>query len=481
MLSSRKLLARRPLMVTAIVAVMATWAPAALATWSAPATVSAPHDAISDLQLASGPNGDLLAWRYYDLIPPAMEIFGAPGARYAVAPPGGSFGPERQLPASYATGPLVNLGEGGVAQLIMRRTGVDTTEPEVALGNVDGVFGAPQRIHASVWGQHASLAGNLRGELLLAWISSPRSGQRQVWVSVRLAGRRFGTPKLLSAHANGLSVTVAVGPPDHSPNIGGCSCDMVVAFDSKNGRMLASVLPHGPHAWGPVQDIGPAAEGTINEVAPYIGRDGRVTVAWYHEQLSEGGPLGPGYTQVAMQPPGAHRFGPPQTLERDPPTATIGGEPMVVGEGGRVLAFLAQPGTPVSGFTPAVVKVAYRKGNRFTAPETISPPGQQASELAAAEGPIGPIVTWIGRAISLPSSPSTSNPAVYAAVSATQVDQLEAPQQVSPAEHATAPIPVYSSNGSRWIVAWTGRPQDQSPLTTGPLVVRASFCQLDCR
>lgn len=459
---------------------MAGWAPTALAAWSAPATVSAPHDAISDLHLASGPDGDLLAWSYNDLVPPAREIFGATSASYAVAPLGGSFGAERPLPASYATGPLVNLGDGGVAQLILRRTGLDTSEPEVALGNVGGVFGAPQRIHASVWGHSVSLAGNSRGELLLAWITSPRPGHRQVWVSVRLAGRRFGAPQLLDAQANGLSVTAVVGPPDHRANIGGCSCDMVVVFDSKQGRLLASVLPHGPHAWGPVQDIGQAAVGTMNEVSAYIGRDGRVTVAWYHEQLSEGGPLGPGYLQVAMQPPGAHRFAPAQTLERDLPTATAGGEPAIVGEGGRILAFLAQPGTPVSGFTPSVLKVAYRSANRFTAPRTISAPGQQASELAAAEEPDGAIVTWIGTAISPPSSGLASDGAVYAAVSNRYADRLEAPQQVSPDEHAAAAKPNYSAYGNRWIVAWTSRPRYQAPLAPGPLVVRASFCIKSC-
>ena len=177
--------------------VLALSAPAARASWSAPQTVSAPHDAISNLQLISSPGGDLLAWRYSDLVPPAREIFGAPRASYARAPVTGMFEAEHQLPASYATGPLVNLGgEGKVAQLILRRTGPDTAEPEVALGNASGLFVSPQRIHASVWGGHASLAGNLRGELLLAWMSSPRAGQRQVWVSVRLAGKRITSANL---------------------------------------------------------------------------------------------------------------------------------------------------------------------------------------------------------------------------------------------------------------------------------------------
>lgn len=460
--------------------VLALSAAAALASWSSPQTVSAAHDAISDLQLVSSPSGDLLAWHYSDLVPPAREIAGPPRASYARAPVTGTFGPEHQLPASYATGPLVNLGgEGKVAQLILRRTGPDTAEPEVALGSASGVFASPLRIHASVWAGHASLAGNFHGELLLAWISSPRAGHRQVWVSMRLAGKRFGAPQLIDANANGLSVTAAVGPPVHRTNIGGCSCDMVVVFDSKRGRLLASVLPHGPHTWGPVQDVGPAAQGTLNQVTAYVGRDGRVIVAWYHEQLSEGGPLGPGYTQVAVLPPGARRFAPAQTLERDQPTATIGGEPAIVVEGGRILAFLAQPGTPVSGFTPAVVKISYRTGNRFGRPETISPVGQQASELLATQGLSGGILTWIGSATALPSPSPVFPSAVYAAISNAAGTRLESPQRVSSDEHATAAVATQTSSAG-WIVAWTNRSQYQSPSLPGPLVVRVSLCSEAC-
>jgi len=468
-------------MVVATVAVLAGWAPAALAAWSAPSTVSAAHDAVSDLRLASGPQGDLLAWRFNDLVPPARQIFGATGASDAVALTGGAFGPERRLPASFATGSLVKLGGGSVAQLVLRRTGIDTSEPEVALGKVAGAFGPPQRIRTSVWGDSVSLAGDARGELLLAWITSPHPGLRQVWVSVRLAGGRFGAPRLLGGHADGLAVTAAVGPAAHRSDVGGCSCDMVVVFDTKRGRLLARMLPHGPHAWGPLQDVGPAAVGTSNQVSTFIGRDGRVTVAWYHEQLSEGGPLGPGFLQVAMQAPGARRFGPVQTLERDLPSATAGGEPVIVGEGGRMLAFLAAPGAPVSGLTPAVVKVAYRSGNRFGAPRTITPPGQQAAELAAGEEPDGAIVTWIGSALSPASPAEASNGAVYAAVSDPRVSRLEAAQRVSADEHAASPIPIFSTYENRWIVAWTSRPDYRWPLTSGPAVVRVSFCPSPCR
>jgi hypothetical protein len=469
--------ARRLLILGAAVVFLAAWAPSARAQWSAPVTISARHDQIGDLQLASGPFGDLLAWKCWDLIG-AKEVFGPPGARDSVAAAGGSFGPERQLPSAYASGPLVNLGEGHIAQLTFLPSGLDTNTVEVTLGEVNGRFDAPQRIRASVWGHSASLAGNSRGELLLAWISSPRPAHRQVWISMRPAGGRFGPPQLLSARANGLSVTPAVGHPAHRTDLGGFASDMVVAFDSKQGRMLARVRLHG-HAWGPLQDIGAAAVGRGNEVAtPYIGSDGRMTVAWYHAQLSEGGPTGPGYTQVAVLAPGRSRFGAPQTLERDPPAVAIGGEPVVVANDGRgrIVAFLAHPVVPAAGVAPTVVKVAYGKGTRFQAPQTISPAGQQAGDLAAAEGPRGEILTWIRD-----EPPSYVEGAVYAAIGDPLKNRLGASQQVSPSEHVGIAAPAYSPSGGRWIVAWASRPQYQSALTPGPMIVRASFCQGLCR
>ncbi|HYM54364.1 MAG TPA: hypothetical protein VES97_03315, partial [Solirubrobacteraceae bacterium] len=480
--ASGKPLAARPRLVLvaalAVMVVMAVWAQPARAGWSAPATISAPHDQIGALQLASGPFGDLLSWKYWDLVG-SRGIFGAPGARLAVAGPGGSFSRERRLPSSYATGPLVDLGQGHVAQLTFVPSAGNTTALEVRLGEVDGRFGAAQRIRASMWAARASLAGNWRGELLLAWISSPRSGHRQVWASTRPAGGRFGPPQLLSARANGLSVTAAVGPAAHRTDLGGFASDMVVAFDSKRGRMLARVRPH-LRPWGPVQDIGPAAVGSDNEVAPpSIGRDGRVTIAWYHEQLSEGGPLGPGYVQVAVLPPGAHRFQAAQTLERDPPSVGVGGEPRVVADDGhgRIVAFLAHPSAPAGGMVaPAVVKVAYGKGSRFGAPRRISPAGQDAGDLSAAEGERGEILSWIRE-----DPPSHADGTVYVAIDEPPENGLGAPQQASPPEHVSVAVPAYSPSSGRWIVAWAGRPLYQTMFAPGPMLVRESFCPEPCR
>jgi hypothetical protein len=476
----RALLVPRPLVLVALVAVMGAWTPAARASWSAPTTVSEPHDAIGGLQLASGSTADLLTWSYYDLVPPARQIFGAPGARYAVARSGGPFGPERRLPASYASAPMVNLGGGHVAQLILVRTSINTSRPEVALGDVHGSFGAPKRIPgASVENWQARLVGNARGELLFTCISAEADGyHRVVWASTRAPGGSFGPPQLVSYSSEAEHVTAAIGPQG----------DMLVAFASKWGRMLARVRRHGQR-WGPLQNVGPAAGGNENDVTPFVAVHGRIILAWYETQLGEGGPY-PGFTRVAVQPAGASRFRPQQVLERDNmglSGALIGARPapVVIAVDGRapIVVFLApgetQPTTSPTQLTtsplefPAVVKVAYPKGLGFSASQAISPAGRQAGDVAAAASPNGAIITWVAGTYETGSvSASWFLPAT---------GLFGPPEQVSPSERVEIAVPTYSTSGDRWIIAWAGRPKYQSPMSPGPTLVRVSFCRGACR
>ncbi len=422
----------------------------------------------------------MVSWRFYDLAPPPHQIFRPPGASYAAAPVFGPFGAPRRLPTSYASGPLVALGGGGVAQLILRRTGVNTARPSVAIGDVSGRFGPALRVRGTVWVGRASLAGNRNGELLLAWISSSRAGHRQVWASVRLPGRGFAAPQLISSSANGLAVTASVGPGSHALVSGRTASDMVVAFDSKSGRMLVRVRQHGG-GWGAVADVGPAAVGNDTEVAtPYIGRNGRIVVAWYHRQLSESGDMGPSYTQIAVRPPGRGRFLPPQTLAKSQNGPLSGDVALIGGEGyPPLLAFLATASSSEPTPARSVVRVSSSHGDRFSTARTISLPGQWASGVAAAVGLGGPIVTWLGGP-NPPFSAVSSGAAVYAALGAPGSNRLGAAVEVSPAEHVQSAAPLRTENGARWIVAWIGLPQYLSPESTGRSVVRVTTCAERC-
>jgi len=105
---------------------------------------------------------------------------------------------------------------------------------------------------------------------------------------------------------------------------------------------------------------------------------------------------------------------------------------------------------------------------------------KQVSDLASAEGPRGEIVTWSGG----PNSPFSAlgpAPAIYAAVSEPTAVRLGPVQQVSPNEQAELAAPVYSPAGGRWIIAWRGHPQYQSPMSPGPTLVRVAFCPGACQ
>jgi hypothetical protein len=453
-----------------LAAALAAFAPAAPAAWSSPVTVSSAHGAEGELALASGTAashaiGDMVAWKHADLRPDGL--FGPMGESYAFAAAPGSFGPEHALPASY-NGPLVDFGSGRVGQVIYVRNGIDRNRLKVALGWVDGSFAVSQEITASVERQTATLAGDPAGCALVAWISRRRTAHREVWASVRAPNGRFGAPQLISAKANGLAVTATVGPPGHRNPM---PCDMAVAFDSKRGRMLVRVRPHD-RGWGPVQDIGPAAVGTENDVTPFIGRDGRVVVAWFHEQLSEGGPLGAGFTQVAVEPPGAHHFNHPQTLEREP-VSQLGppqGKPVVVSAAGRgrLVAFLARRGTPSSLGSSAVVRVSYGSRYSYSSPQTISPVGEGASDLTGAEGSFGSILTWIGIQTIGPSPPGIRT-SVYAAITRAGQTRIAGAERVASGEGLSVRASSYVL-GPPWIVAWIGGVSGQEivRVSTGP-------------
>ena len=473
--SGNRLLARRLLILAAVVVVMAAWVPAARAAWSAPVTVSAPHSWIDSLQLASGPYGDLLAWRYEDLIV-AKGIFGPSGARYAVAPPGGSFGPERQLPNRYASGPLVNLGGGLFAQVILKPHGLNLSTPSVTIDRVDGTFVAPLPIHGSVFANRISVAGNARGDLLASWISADaHGGHRVVFASVRFAGGRFGAPQVMSDRGAPEQVRAAIG----------ARRDMIVTFDSgqARGQLLARVRRAG-HSWGPIQHLGPAAVGTENDVTPYAGNYGGFVVAWYHTQLCEGGCLSPGYTDVAVQASNRNRFRPAQLLERDP--IGLAGAPIgrslapAVAAHGAMIAFLAA-GRAAAGAvpTPAVVKVAYFHGTQFTRRETVSPPNEQASDLTVATGRSGQMLTWIRD-----DPPSYGDGTVFAAVRLPNTGfypGFAPPEQVSPTEHVSSVLATFNiashwpqNSISPWTVAWVSNPGREGPAGKVQALVRVS-------
>jgi hypothetical protein len=235
--------------------------------------------------------------------------------------------------------------------------------------------------------------------------------------------------------------------------------------------------------------LGRAAGGTENDVTPFVAEHGRIVVAWYETQLCSGGCVSPGFVRVAVQPAAKSRFRPEQVLNRDNmglARAPIGASfaPIVIAARGHspMVIFLARGATPPMAVSPGSVgvKVAYPKGLGFAAPQTISPVDQQASDVAAAAGPNGVILTWIRE-----DPPSYYTGTVFAAVRLPETGLFGQPEQVSPSEHAISALPTFNiasrwpnNSIAPWTVAWASRPLSEastvvrvsSPLCPSPLL-----------
>jgi hypothetical protein len=436
-------------------------APVAHAAWTTPQTVSAPGGFARLRALASGPAGELVS--FARALPARSGVAARERVYDALAAPGAPFGPQRALPASYTSGPMVALGGGRVAQLLLRPHGLNESTASVVLGAANGRFGVPHRVPGPrVFGGRAALAGNARGELLVTWIAAGSHGvHRVVWASRAARPARFGKAQIVSSRAQAEQVDAAMGPQG----------DAVVAFPDKWGHMLARVRRRRAGRWGPLQRIGLAAGGTENDVTPFVGRGGRIVVAWYETQLCSGGCESPGFTRVAVQPSGRSRFAGEQVLGRDPTglAGSFGGVrpgPVVVaaGRAAPIVVFLRRGGaraTPTSPSTiTSVVEVSRPRGDRFGAPQAISPAGEQAIDPAAAAGPTSVLVTWV-------RADDGFEGTVFATVGSSARYAFAPPEQVSPSEQADGELAVSASGAARgtsapWTVAWTSRGPDFS-------------------
>ena len=420
-------------------------APAALGAWSAPQTVSRPGAVAGVRAGASGSAGELLTLSVFQ--PGPHGASGPERVFETTARPGGAFGAPRPLPASYATGPMVDLGGGRVAQLILLPAGTNEFRAQVALGSVSGRFGAPRTVKgALVFGGRASLAGDARGDLVLAYIAAdPHGADRVVRASFASRGGSFCAPQTVSAGSQAEQVSAAMGPQG----------DAVVAFPDKYGHMLARIRRHGG-SLGPLQRIGLAAGGNLNAVTPFVGADGSVVVVWFETQLCDAC-VSPLFTRAAVQPAHRSRFLHEQLLQRDPAGSMgVSGAPAVVaaGKAAPIVAFLAVGGAPPPPLVPVVVMVSRLQGTSFSRPQPISPSTEQAMNVAAAADGSRVLVSWVRV-----DPPSYMGGSVFAAVASAPRFAFGPPSQVSPSELGSGPLPLSApatggAAAGSWTVAW---------------------------
>jgi hypothetical protein len=423
-------------------------APAAAATWTPPATISTPHTFVSGLEAGSSGNGAVVAdWGFQDGVGTGRSN-GVRGA--SLAPGATAFGGERPLPGD--TLRVIPYAQRSVAALIFTPgVATDRARVAVAFGSVDGPsLGAARTIQTDDVAFLPSMAMASDGTGLVAWISRASGNRRQVKVSLRAPGGRFGAPSIISGTGRANSITTAVGPQGQR----------LVAFE-KGGRLLARYRNAG-HNWGALQDLGPIAAGTDNELAALITSGGRAMIADVHRQLTEGGSGDPLLVDAWVQPVGATRFRAAQRLEQAgviQPTA-----PALVPVEGRaaVLAWVGgdpgAPGTPNGASTRVKVSVMGSDG-RFGAAQPLSAAAEPAKAVAgAAEGGTA-LISWIRIDAS-----SDGDGQVLAALRPPG-GAFGAPEEVSPHENAseTAPGFLGAPADRRPFVAWASRPGGEGP------------------
>lgn len=424
-------------------------APAAAATWTAPTTISAPHTFVSPLRSAASGNGTaVLDWRFQDGIGTGATA----GARGAALLPGASaFGPERTLPS--ATSKVVPYAQRSVAAL--QQTALDAAGRRVrlavAFGSADGPsLGTARTVATDDVAFVPSLAVGADGSGLLAWIARASGNRRVVKVSLRGPGGRFGAPSIIAGTGRANSIVGAVGARG----------ERVVAFE-RGGRLLARFRAVG-HNWGSIEDLGPVAAGTDNELAALIGGAGRATIADVHRQLSEGGSSAPLLVDAWVRPAGASRFRASQRLEAGGPVEAAAPVLRPLGQRGALLAWLgtdpASPGTPGGPGRRVAVSLMSEADGRFGAPQPLSAPGEAAAGLGGATNGDQAIVSWVRLA---PTSDSSGQVLASVRLSGAGFAPAEA---VSPFENASLTAPGFVPTAPATpFVAWASRPGGEGP------------------
>src|SRR3954447_5888602 len=361
--------------------------PAAAATWTAPATISTPHTFVFGLEAGSSGNGSVVAdWGFQDGVGTGRTN-GVRGA--SLAPGAGAFGGERTLPND--TLRVIPYAQRSVGALVFT-PGFATSRARVAVafGSADGPsLGTPRTIQTDDVAFLPSMALASDGTGLVAWISRASGNRRQVKVSLRAPGGRFGAPSIISGTGRANSITTAVGPQGQR----------LVAFE-RNGRLMARYRAAG-HSWGSLQDLGAVASGTDNELAALVTSGGRAMIADVHRQLTEGGSDAPLVVAAWVQPVGATRFRAGQRLEQGGVIQASAPALVPIEARGAALAWVGgDPGAPDTPNGPSTrVKVSVMgTDGRFAAAQPLSAAGEPVKAVAGGGGGGGARVQWGRRA-----------------------------------------------------------------------------------
>lgn len=385
----------------------------ASAQWSPPANLSTPHEFVDNPTLAFSSNG-LATWI-------ARDGTGNGATQGTFAAPLGGLERLVSRTAVISAPVLYGSTRAAAARLSGNRL-------SIVFGRTDGSFGAPELIADRANIRSVVLAGNQQGDLALAWFEDRGGFTDRVYIAVRPHGHPW-SPPLLQATDRVRSVSVAVSPKGA----------LLLAYDAR-GVIKARYKPATAPLFRHVQTI--RSQPTFfAKLRTAVTGNGRAYVGWAAQFLSEGGDIGDGFYEVAVQPAGALKFRSAQLLEERPATEIVGGLDLVTNA--------ANGATVAWGAT--TVKAAFTDASAtFGAAQTIAP-GLEAALAGAPDGRT--LVAFV--------TGSEGAGALNAATSRNGV--FGPPEAVTAGPQARVPAAAYDAKNNRWGLVWSNRPSGAPP------------------
>jgi hypothetical protein len=364
----------RALLAAVLLSLVLPVAAAAAPPWTPPQNVSSPSIFPGPLLGAvAGADGRALAfWNAQDTTVPRLRW------RVASRAPGAAaFGPQRSAPDDLVD--VAAYGNSRTVAAFQRQIGppeTPRTKVQVRFGRTTGSFeGAKTIADAPFRLLSTSVAANANGDAAVAWFADRGTTNDRVFVSLRRAGRSFGSPIQLT-EGRIRSVDVAVGPEGQ----------VLVAWDAR-GTLRTRFRRSMTAPFGTTETIR-SDEAFFSQLHAAVGNSGRAYLAWSAKFVSEGGAQHQVFYEVAVRPSG-QRFREATLLERQPASrqqAAIG-----IALTGRD-ATVAWSG--FDGVNGRVRTAATDSAGRFGPAQDVSPAGVDAvvSDLKIAAGKR--IVLW---------------------------------------------------------------------------------------
>lgn len=384
----------------------------AQAQWSPPQNVSTGHEFVDNPTLAFSSSG-LATWTAQD----GTRTSATSGTYDA---PLGS--PERLVTRTAALSAPVLYGSTRTAAARLAGNRLS-----IVFGRTDGSFGAPELIADRANIRSVMLAGNAQGDLALAWFEDRGVTTDRVYIALRPHGKPW-TPPLLQATDRVRSVSTAVSPKGA----------LLLAYDAR-GTIKARYKPATAPLFRHVQTI-QSQPTFFAKLRTAVTTNGRAYIAWAAQFLSEGGDVGDGFYEAAVQPAGATRFRPAQLLEQRPSTEIAGGLDLTTND--------ANGATVAWGSTTVKAATTDAQAN-FGPPQTIAA-GLEAAIAGAPDGRA--LVAYI-----------VGSEAEGALMAATSHNGVFGPPEAVTAGHARVPAAAYDAANNRWGLVWSNRPSGAPP------------------